>query len=250
MKQPNQAATGTHSKDFDMAVLAQTIQEGRDHVLRRIGAPGSSDYEALCLTMLNHALSYVTSFRDWNFMRKKATVSTTDTTGTLIMPDDLNRILALYKTGEEILLTRLDPLPFCQAKEDSGIDEPIFFCEIESTQDTSVEAPHVNVEIYKAPASGTTYELWYIKNLDEWVTADLATVPLLPPFIWHLVLRHTTYDMLKQVESDSTKVQLEHQSFVEAITLAAKQEDAGSSHFESIGTLPSSVVRKNRRFRR
>jgi hypothetical protein len=233
-----------------MAIIAQTIQEGRDHILRRIGSYGSTEYQAVVLEMLNHALSYICGFRDWAFMRKKTTVTTTDATGTIEMPDDLNRILAMYESGTDIMLTHLDPLPFCQAKEDGSIDESLFFCEVGYSQDTSTEAPHLSIEVYTAPASGTTYQLWYVKHLDEWVTADLATVPLLPPFIWNLIIRKATLEMLKHIDADNNKIAAEHSGLVEALVMAAKQEDNGSSHFDSIQTLPSRVVHKSKRFRR
>ncbi|MFH2047763.1 MAG: hypothetical protein ABIK92_21770 [Pseudomonadota bacterium] len=233
-----------------MAILAQTISEGRTDVLDRVGAPNSSDFQAVALRKMNQALNYITNYRDWSFARKKTTVTTSDATGVIAMPDDLSRILSIYKTGENVLITRLDPLPFCQAKEDTSLTDPTFFCYVEPSQDTSVEAPHMNIEIYTAPAINTTYQLWYTKIFNEWITADLSTVPLLPPFIWELVLRKATYEMLKQIESDARKVNEEKAGFMEALVLAAQQEDQGSSQYDSIRTMPQTIVRKNRRFRR
>jgi hypothetical protein len=233
-----------------MAIIARTIQEGRDDVLKRVGAPDSSKFQTIALEKMNQALYYISSYRDWTFTRKKTTVTTSDATGVVAMPSDLARILAMYEEGSDVLLTRYDPLPFCQVKEGESIDEPKIFCEVEPTQDTSIEAPHVNIEIYTAPASGTTYQLWYTKMFNEWTTADLSTVPLIPPFIWNLILRKATYEMLKQVESDTRKVQEEKAGFIEALTLATQQEKQGSSQLGNIGTMNRTVARKYRRFRR
>jgi len=219
-----------------MAKMTQTVREARDHILKRLGALDSSEYESLVLELLNHALVFVATTHDWEFLRKKATVTTTDATGVVELPSDLDRILSLHADGASYFLSKLDPLPFEQTKEDDNVDEPMFFCHQGYVQTTTTQAPNVQIEIYTAPASGAEYTCWYIKEIDEFTTDTLDTVPLLPTSIWELVIKKAMLEALKTQESPPSTIGAEERHLVSTLSLMKKREDRGSSRRVSIST--------------
>jgi hypothetical protein len=223
-----------------MAKLTQTTREARDHILKRLGAINSTEYESLVLELLNHALVFVATTHDWEFLRKKATVTTTDATGVVELPSDLDRILSLHADGDDYFLTKLDPLPFEQTKEDTNVISPMFFCPQGYVQDTATEAPNLQIEIYTAPASGAEYTCWYIKELDEFTTATLDTVPLLPTSTWELVIRKATLEALKTQESPPTTIGAEERQFMATLNIMKRREDRGSSR--RVGFMPSEQI--------
>jgi hypothetical protein len=212
-----------------MAKLTQTVREARNHILKRLNALGSTEYETLALECLNHALVFVTSAHDWKFLQKKATVTTTDATGVVELPADCDRVLVLHAAGADYFLSHLEPLPFEQTKEDDNVDEPMFFCVQGYAQDTSTEAPNLQIEIYTAPASGAEYICWYIKELDEFTSATLDTVPLLPTAIWELVIKKATLELLKMSENPPSSIGAEERHLMATMGLMKQREDRGSS---------------------
>jgi hypothetical protein len=212
-----------------MAKLTQTVREARDHILKRLNSLGSTEYETLVLECLNHALVFVASAHDWKFLQKKTTVTTTDATGVVELPSDCDRILVFHAAGANYLLTQMDPLPFEQLREDDDVDEPMGFCVQGYVQDTTTEAPNLQIEIYTAPDSGADYICWYIKELDELTTATLDTVPLMPTALWELVIRKAMLEMLKVSENPPSSVGAEERHLIATLNILKQREDRGSS---------------------
>jgi hypothetical protein len=218
-----------------MAVLAKTIREARDHVLKRIGSYGSTTYEDLMLECINDAVNFVAGQHDWKYLTKKTTFTTSDATGTVLLPDDLDRVLAIFSTGADRFLTELSALDFNIETEAETVTEPSYFTVSGFDQDTETEAPRQQIDIYTAPAASTTYNLWYIKQVDEYTSSDLDKVPVIPPRIWSVVMRKATMEILKIKEAKQAAIDTEYNSFMMALSAAKKAEDFGSSRRGSIG---------------
>jgi len=212
-----------------MAVLAKTIREARDHMLKRIGSLGSTKYEAIAIECINDAISFISTMHDWKFLRTKTTLSTSDATGIIDLPDDLNRVLSIYQTGSERFLTELDAVRFDMEIEAENVTEPSYFSIIGYAQDTTTEAPHIQIQVYTAPESGTTYNLKYIKNMPEYEAADLDKVPIIPPPLWNLVMRKAMTELLKITEASDSDVEVEYAGFTLALGAAKRAETYGSS---------------------
>jgi len=212
-----------------MAKLTQTVREARDHILARLNALGSSDYESLVLELLNHALIFVSAAHDWDYLRKKTTLTMSDATGSTELPADCDRILVLHQSGVDEFLTELDPLRFEQESENASVTSPSYWCITGYTQDTTTAPPTMNIEIFSAPGTSTEYILWYIKYIDEVATADLDTVPLLPPHIWDLVIKKAMLEALKMQESPPSTVGQEEKHLLGTLQLYKQREDRGSS---------------------
>ncbi len=217
-----------------MAKLTQTVREARTHILTRLNAVGSSDYESLVLELLNHALIFVSAAHDWEYLRKKTTLTMADATGVTELPADCDRVLVIHESGTAEFLTELPPLPFEQEKENSDIITPSYWCVRGYAQDTTDEAPTMEIEITDAPGSGVVYVLWYVKYIDEVATADLDTVPLLPPHIWDLVIKKATLEALKMQESPPSTIGQEERHLLATLQLYKQREDRGSSRRSQI----------------
>lgn len=212
-----------------MAKLTQTIREARDHILTRINAVGSADWESLVLTLLNHALVFVSSAHDWQYLRKKSTLTMTDSSGVAELPADCDRVLVIHESGKDEMLSQLDPLRFEQERENSTITSPTYWCITGFSQDTSADAPNMSIEIISAPSASTSYTLWYIKYVDELLTADLDTVPLLPAHIWDVVIKKAMLEALKMQESPPSTIGTEERHLLATLQIYKQREDRGSS---------------------
>jgi hypothetical protein len=212
-----------------VAKLTQTIREARDHILTRLNAVGSSDWEDLVLTLLNHALVFVSTLHDWKYLRKKSTLTMTDSTGVAELPADCDRILVLHESGKDEMLSELDPLRFEQERENSTITSPTYWCITGYSQDTESEAGNMSIEIISAPSASTAYTFWYIKHVDEFAAADLDTVPLLPSHIWDAVIKKAMLEALKMQESPPSTVAEEERHLLATLQLYKQREDRGSS---------------------
>jgi hypothetical protein len=212
-----------------MAKLTQTVREARDHILKRLNAVGSTDYEGLVLELLNHAVVFVSTAFDWEYLRKKATLTTTDATGLVTLPADLDRVMVIHSDGSNYYLSKLEPLNFEQAVEDTGITESMFWCVQGYAQETTTTAPSMQIAIHSAPASGAEFILWYIKSVDEFTTASLDTVPMLPPHIWDVVIRKATLEALKIQESPPSTIAQEERHLIAVLNLYKTRENRGSS---------------------
>ena len=210
-----------------MAKLTQTVREARDHILKRLNALGSSDYETLVLELLNHALVFISAAFDWGYLRKKSTLTMPDATGVTELPADCDRVLVIHEEGKEEFLTELEPLRFEQERENSTITAPTYFCIQGYSQDTTDEAPSMDIEIIDAPSTSTAYTLWYIKYIDEVATADLDTVPLLPPHIWDVVIKKAMLEALKMQESPPSTVGQEEKHLLGTLQLYKQREKRG-----------------------
>jgi hypothetical protein len=213
-----------------MAQVARTVTEARDRVLKEIGAEDSAEYQALVLDLLNSSISEISGLHDWEFLRKRDTLTTTDGTGLVSMPDDLDRVLAIHEPSKDEILTKVDPVVFEQVIEDAGITVPTYWCVNGYEQDTTTVAPYMQIRIHSAPASGTAYNLWYVKHLDELDSGDLLVVPPIPPRLWELVVRYAILEGLKVIGGSGKRIETAERSFLFAVDRAKKAEKFGSSH--------------------
>lgn len=225
-----------------MAAMAQTLAEARDHILKRLGAENSTKMQSLVLTLLNHALVYVSSEYDWKYLRAVLTATigttngfdTTHTTGIAWLPTDLDRVLVLHQSGEDEFLTELDPIDFEMAKENDSITKPSFWCVYGYAQATTTQAPRMKIELYKIPSSGSVYTMWYIKRIDELTSSANDEVPNLPLAIWDLVIRKATLEGMKMLEFPNTVIDAETRHFLYHLNMYKKREDKGSSKYPDI----------------
>ena len=210
-----------------MAKLTQTVQEARDFILKRVGGENSTDWQSLVLTLLNHALVSISAAHDWEYLRKKGTLTTTDATGIVELPSDLDRILAIHAAGSSYVLAKVEAVEMEQIREDDNVDESVFWCAAGYAQDTSVEAPNMQIEVYTAPASGATFTIWYVKHIDELST--LSSVPNIPPHIWDLVIQRAMLEALKMDEKPHHGILTQEKHLMAALGLYKTREEKGSS---------------------
>jgi len=221
-----------------MTALAKTVQEARDQILERINALDSTSYQAIVLAALNDAVAFVSTFHDWEFLRKKATLTMPDATGAVTLPSDLDRILGIHSSGATYFLVKVTPTSFMQEKEEAALTESAIYCVTGYTQASTDVPPAMDIEIYPAPAAGTEFTLWYIKSLDELTTADLSTVPPLPPYIWNLVMRKAQLDVLRMQEHPPTTIGMEEKQFITTLDVFRRREALGSTRYGSMGHDP------------
>lgn len=230
-----------------MAKFTQTIQEARDRILTRLNAVGSSDWQTRVIEQLNHAVVFVSTCHDWKYLRKKDTIITTDATGLVTLPSDCDRILSIHEPGADYFLAELEPLTFEQYQEDASVDSPMFWCVRGYAQDTSTESPSMQIEIYTAPASGASYEIWYIKTVDEILSSDLSDVPNIPPHIWELVVHKAMVECLKLQESPQSTINTEERHFMTTLELMKRREDRGGAHRTRMRNHEEILSYRNRR---
>jgi len=218
-----------------MAVISKTIQEYRDQILERIGVQttGTDDWQGIVLDELNNAVTFVLGLHEWACIRKKTTITASDNTGIIQLPDDVDRILSLHTPGTNLFLTEVTPMQLEEVKEDPNVSSPSFFS-LFFDQDTTTEAVHEEVEIFAAPSSGTSYTLWYSKYIDEFTTSDLAKVPKLAPVVWDLVRQKALLECLKKAEAAKASIINAERNFVMSLNLAKQREDLGTSKYPSI----------------
>jgi hypothetical protein len=216
-----------------VATISKTVQEVRDQILDRLGAPSSTDWQAIVLEEMNNAVVFITGLHEWMGLRKKTTITTTDATGIVQLPADVDRVLSFHQPGEDVFITELTPMQLEETKEDENITTPKFFC-LFYDQDTTTQAVHLEMEIFAKPSSGTSYTLWYAVHIDEFTTADLATVPKLPPQLWDLVRQKALLECLKKAEASKSDIINTERTFMMAVDAYKSREDMGTSKFPFI----------------
>lgn len=211
-----------------MAKLTQTVQEARDFILKRVGSGTSSgDWPDLVMTLLNHALVSISAAHDWEYLRKKSTLTTTDATGIVELPADCDRVLAIHASGSSYVLAKVEAVEMEQIREDDNVIESVFWCHAGYAQDTTVTAPNMQIEIYTAPASGASFTFWYIKHVDELST--LSAVPNIPPHIWDLVVQRAMLEALKMDEKPHQGIATQERHLMASLHMYKQREARGSS---------------------
>lgn len=215
-----------------MAALALTVTEARNRILKMINAQTSTAYQTIVLDQLNSALTEVCAEHPWEFLRGYTTVATTDATGVIDLPDDLDKILSIHADGADYILAKLTPIQYEQAREDSSITVPVGYVVKQMEQDTSDEIPHMEIQVVAAPGSGTTYRLWYIKHCDELLEADVADIPSIPPHIWDLVVAKGTYNVMLAVGKEQAIIRMAAATYERKLITCKQREDTG--HVKSL----------------
>lgn len=206
-------------------------------MLRRVGKESSTDWKAIALEQLNDALEYVGGEHDWKFLIKNGTVTTSDATGIVSLPSDCDRVLALYVSGSERFLQTVDPLTLAMEKEAGTVNWSQFWAVYGYTQDTDIYPPREQIEIYTKPASGTEFQIVYIKRLDE--LAATATVPNIPPRIWNVVQAKALLEVLITQEQPSKTITVAQQHFALALQQAKRAEKYGGVKYNTIRLEPA-----------
>lgn len=215
-----------------MVALAKTINEAITQILRRIGKASNTTWQTIALEHLNDALEFVGGEHDWKFLRKKSTATTSDATGVLSLPSDCDRVLAIYESGSDIMLQELDAFQFAMEKEAGDIVSSKVYTTYGFSQDTDIYPPLEQIEIYTAPAASTTYQIYYVKRLDELTASD--TVPNIPPRIWNTVYAKALMETLITQEQPAQTIATAERHFVASLTSCKRAEKYGSSKYGSI----------------
>jgi hypothetical protein len=103
------------------------------------------------------------------------------------------------------------------------LDTPTVFTVKAWEQDTTTELPHQTIQIAAAPATGTTFDLWYIKAVDEITSED--DVPPVPPYIADLMKQHALLSMLRHEEAPDNTIKMEY-AIYQAKLNRCKQREA------------------------
>ena len=235
-----------------MTAYTKTIEEARDHILKKINRTSTTEFEDLCLEWLNDAAQFVATLADWKHLRKKSTITFADATGAVALPNDLDRIMAIPTGSEDdTLLIELSPTDFELAKLDTSYDRSTFFATTGYTQTADDQPPQLNIEVYAAPAAATSYTIWYQKVVDELGAggSGLDIVPNYPPHIWDLIIRKATLEGMRFVEMPISRQNIE-MNYLDAIISQYKaRENYGSAKLGSIKNHPGVVNYKAGRSR-
>lgn len=231
-----------------MTVYTKTINESRDYILKRIGSEGSSKYEIIVLGLMNKAMVDISQMKDWEFLNKKTEITTTDATGVVSLPADVDRVLAIHAANGDFMLTKVTPYQFEQIKDSSSLTQPRVWTIQGYEQDTSVEPPRIQIEIASEPDTGTKYQLRYIRYLDE-IVASSTVVPNIPPFIWELVERKAMIDSLKIMSADDQIIKVEQGSYLLTLDRYLKRDEYGSSQYSEISQRPDVSAHYRNRMR-
>lgn len=213
--------------------ISRTVNEARDSILERINNKGSAQYQTIVIRLLNDALTAISTMHDWLYLYKYTTFSTTDAVGTATLPSDYDRPLSVHQSGAEYSLTELRPQDFALAEESDAINAPYYFCYAGFAQDTDIENPSLSIKIALAPASGTEFELWYIKQVEE-IEASDTIIPNLPVHIWDLVQRMATLEALKMVEAPEQIQAIEQSHFSTFLNQYKRRETYGAAKMKSM----------------
>jgi hypothetical protein len=219
-----------------MSLYAKTISQVRDDLMAEVGWEGTAS-QAKVVRLLNESLVDLSGLHDWAFLTEHSTATTTDATGVLTMPDDLDRILAIHERGTEEILTQISPLEYEQNRESDTSEVPKSYIIKGYDQDTDVEVPHMEIEIVPAPASGTVYNVWYIKLAEELV--DGSTTPPFPPYIWQLIQQHALVKLMRKASVESVIYNNAQQQYELMLYRAKEREKLGSGKRHAIRNLES-----------
>lgn len=220
-----------------MVALAKTVNEAVAQILKRVGKESSTVWKTIALEHLNDALEYVGGEHDWKFLTKNGTVTMGDATGIVSLPSDCDRVLALYESGSKRFLQTVDALTLAMEKEAEGVTWSQFWAVYGYTQDTDIYPPREQIEIYTAPASGTVFQIVYVKRLDELTAAD--TVPNIPPRIWNVVQAKALLETLITQEQPANTIKVAQQHFALSLQQAKRAEKYGGVKYNSIRLEPS-----------
>jgi hypothetical protein len=215
-----------------VVALARTVGEARDLILKRVGALEVAKWQTIVLDLLNDAVVFVSAQHDWDYLRKKGTLTISTSDGTASLAADVDRVLSLHTDGANYFLTKKSPLEFEKFKENTGITEPMFYCVQGYSQDTTAEPPNMDIEIFAAPDNGTEFDFWYIKVVDE--LTNVNVVPNFPVHIWDLMQRKALLEALKMKEAMPSTIRVEEGHFAATLERYKKREDFGSSKRDSI----------------
>jgi len=215
-----------------MTSLAKTVNEAITQILRRVGKDSSSTWQTVALEHLNDALEFVAGEYDWKFLHKNGTITAGDDTGVLSLPSDCDRILSLYEAGSQKMLQYLDPFNFSREKEATSVTWSQFYTIYDSEQDTVTEPPNYRIEIYTAPSTGTTIQIYYVKRLDE--LAASAVVPNIPARIWNCVQAKAMLDVLLTAEQPRDTILVAERHFAATLLSCKRAEQMGSTKYDSI----------------
>lgn len=234
-----------------MTKTAKTLREMRDHILKKMNALGSSDYEDVVITYLNDAVADISAMHDWEFLRKKSTLTFGSATPKASLPTDCDRVLAIHKSGNDYMLSKIEPLKLEMAKEDSSITAPMFWCVQGYDQTVATQAPYMNIEVHAEPSNGDEYTIWYIKLLDEMIgdSTDLDEVPNIPYHMWTMVGAKAVYEGMMLIEAPSVNIQHAERHFVNLLEQAKKREKYGSTHYSSFSVRGDVAAHYATRFR-
>lgn len=217
-----------------MATIAKTIREARDHLLKRINMLGVSTWEAVALELLNDSQTVISSAHDWYFLHNIGTLTFSDATGIVNLPSDCDRVMSLHKDGSDYMVKLLDPQSFVSITEDDNVTEPIFYTVRQSYQSATTSSPVIKVEFYSRPSSGSSYEIRYIRYLDEFLSTNLDIVPNIPPHIWDLICRHATLEALKMEKAPNNIIQYESGHIATYLNLYKAREKYGQTRQNEI----------------
>lgn len=214
-------------------VITRTVNAARDAILERINNKDSAAYQTIVVRLLNDAQTSISAMHDWLYLQEYTTFSTTDSEGTAVLPADYDRPLSVHKDGAKYSLVELRPQDFALAQEVEAISAPYYFCYAGFAQDTDITNPLLSIKIVAAPASGTEFELWYIKQVSE-ITASDTVVPNLPVHIWDLIQRMALLEALKMVEAPEAVIGIEQSHFATFLEQYKRRETYGAAKNDSM----------------
>jgi len=164
---------------------------------------------------------------DWEFLRAYTTVTMPDATGIVDLPDDVDRILSIHEDGAGYFPIKVTPLRYEQYLEDDTLTDTVAYTVKQMEQDTSTEVPHMEILLVAAPASGTVYRLWYSRQVDELLEADIADIPNLPPQIWDLVIAKAIWNVMAATSKEASLIRLSAQTYERKLVVCKRREDIG-----------------------
>jgi hypothetical protein len=195
-----------------MVSITKTIQEARDHILKRVNALDKTNMQTLVLEFLNLALIDIVTSHNWELLQRKATLTySTNADNALVLPSNCDRIIVIKSTSQyKLPMEGMSPREFETTKSRYDFTEPKVYCGLDFAQSTTANAPYQRIEIYNPPANGDTFTCWYIQHFTEFETTDLGLVPNIPPPIWRLVIKAALIETLEYNEADKNTIQFEN----------------------------------------
>jgi hypothetical protein len=218
-----------------MAVIAKTIGEARDAILKRINSENSTKMQTAVLEFLNDGMTALSQTFDWNWLKKKSTLTMPDSTGEVALPEDLDRILALHTGGVSYSLVNLNAQQFLSVKEEEYLEQAKVFTVIGYDRDTSTDNPQMKIEIYATPDAGDEFYLYYLKRPDA--LTDTSIVPDIPSKMWDLIQRWAKIAALRLMGATETEIQGYEKILAGLIEEYKISEKGGGAKFPSIKVL-------------
>lgn len=219
-----------------MTKTAKTLREARTYITERLNVKDSTAYEDVVVRILNDAAADVSAQHDWEYLRKRDTLTFGAATPKVSLPTDCDRVLAIMKSGANYMLTKVDPLDFEREVNNDSNVEPKFWCVDGYDQSVATSAPFVNIRVHTAPSNGDEYTIWYIKHIDEMVgdSTDLDNVPNIPLPLWNVIIAKAIYEGLLLRGAPNVKIQNAERHFANLLMQAKRRERYGSSNYDTI----------------